>query len=83
MLARAIHGHSIKAILVPNLAHSVKAIKACSKTDHAKLLEAFARRDLKGARNATLEHLDHVEGVVLRALASRGAAQAPLQEKVS
>jgi len=80
VLAKAIHSHSIKAILVPNLQPCVKAIKACSKTDHAQLLEAFARRDLKEARKATLVHLDHVESVVLGALLSPAAAQSPAGE---
>jgi DNA-binding GntR family transcriptional regulator len=83
VLARAIHSHTIKAVLVPNLPLLVKSIKACSKTDHARLLEAFARRDLKEARKATLEHLDHVEGVILHALASRAAVQSPPPEAVS
>jgi DNA-binding GntR family transcriptional regulator len=83
VLAKAINSHSIKAILVPNLQLCVKAIKACSKTDHAQLLEAFARRDLKEARKATLVHLDHVETVVLRALVSRAATQLPVGEEAS
>ncbi len=73
VLAKAIHSHSIKAILVPNLQPLVKAIRACSKTDHAQLLGAFARRNLQEARKATLGHLDHVESVILRSLASRAA----------
>lgn len=81
VLAQAINNHSIKAILVPNLQPMVKAIKACSKADHAQLLEAFARRDLKEACKATLRHLDHVEAVILRALASRPAPQTPVREE--
>ena len=59
----------------------VKAIKACSKTEHAQLLEAFARRDLKEALKATLGHLDHVEAVVLQALGSEAATRTSVQEK--
>jgi DNA-binding GntR family transcriptional regulator len=75
VLAKAIHSHSVKAVLVPNLQLLIKAIKTCSKTDHAQLLEAFTRRDLKEAKKVTLEHLDHVESVILGTLASAVSAK--------
>jgi DNA-binding GntR family transcriptional regulator len=68
VLAKAIHNHSVKAVLVPNLPTLIKAVKACSKIDHARLLEAFTRRDLKEAKKVTLGHLDHVESIILGAL---------------
>jgi DNA-binding GntR family transcriptional regulator len=68
VLAKAINAHSVKAILVPNLQPLIKTIRVCSKTDHARLLTAFESRDLREARKATLDHLDHVESVILRAL---------------
>ncbi|HEY3784413.1 MAG TPA: GntR family transcriptional regulator [Steroidobacteraceae bacterium] len=73
LLAKAINDHTVKALLVPKVQELVRAIKGCSESDHARLLEAFRRRDLRASRKATLEHLDHVEAVILGALRSRAS----------
>jgi DNA-binding GntR family transcriptional regulator len=68
LLSKAIHEHSIKVARIPDVRHIVKAIAACSKADHARLLEALEARDLRAALKVTREHLDHVETVMLSAL---------------
>jgi DNA-binding GntR family transcriptional regulator len=68
LLSKAIHEHSIKVARIPHLQDAVKAIAACSKADHTRLLDALDSGDLRAALKATREHLDHVEAVMLAAL---------------
>jgi DNA-binding GntR family transcriptional regulator len=70
LLAKAIKDHHIRAVQIPGVSRMMKAVKACSKTDHARLLDALAVGSAKRAREATLEHLDHLEAIVLESLAS-------------
>jgi DNA-binding GntR family transcriptional regulator len=70
LLSKAIHEHSVKIARLPDFQHTVKAIAACSKADHARLLDALEARDLRAALKTTREHLDHVEAVMLAALAT-------------
>ena len=65
MLSKAIREHSIKAARIPDLSHTVKAIAACSKADHTRLLDALEARDLRAAQKITREHLAHVEAAML------------------
>lgn len=75
LIVKAIHDHSIKVSSIPNLARTVVPVRACSRTDHARLLHALSSRDARAARAATLSHLDHLEAIVLETLtlAARGA----------
>lgn len=68
LLSKAIHEHTIKVGRIPDVGLIVKGIAACSKADHARLLDALEARDLRASLNATREHLDHVEAVMLSAL---------------
>ena len=68
LLSKAIHEHSIKVARIPDVRHIVKAIAACSKADHTRLLDALEARDLRAALKVTRDHLDHVETVMLSAL---------------
>ncbi|HZO93180.1 MAG TPA: GntR family transcriptional regulator [Candidatus Baltobacteraceae bacterium] len=67
-LARTIVAHSVRVARLPDWARTVREIMACSKADHAALLDALARRDARAARGATESHLAHVEAITLGAL---------------
>jgi DNA-binding GntR family transcriptional regulator len=76
LLAKAIGDHAIKAVRVPDVHRIAKAVKACCKLDHAHLLNAIARREVDRARVVTRKHLDHIEAIILAALASHAAKRA-------
>ena len=71
LLVKTIHNHYVKIARVPASERVAKALAASIKTDHALLLDAIERRDLRAARKATREHLDHLEAIVLAALGAR------------
>ncbi|MDQ8035372.1 MAG: FCD domain-containing protein [Bordetella sp.] len=48
--------------------------KTCPDCDHEDLLRAFEKADARGARNAMLDHLHHIqESLVLQLLSGRTA----------
>lgn len=68
LIVKAIHDHSIRVSRIPNLAGTVQPVRACSRRDHARLLDSLVRGDTSAAREATLAHLDHLEAIVLGTL---------------
>jgi DNA-binding GntR family transcriptional regulator len=68
LLVKAVIANSVRVARVPEMHRAVAAIMKCARADHAELLEALARRDLRGARQATREHLAHIEAATLGAL---------------
>jgi DNA-binding GntR family transcriptional regulator len=68
-LIDAIAKHYVRVQRLPDVQSRIDAVRKCSRADHRTLLEAFERRDVRAAERATLEHLDHLEAIMLDGLA--------------
>ncbi len=67
-LVQAIAKHYVSVQRLPDMKSRIAAVTKCSRADHRSLLEACERRDVRAAERATLEHLDHLEGITLTGL---------------
>jgi DNA-binding GntR family transcriptional regulator len=67
-LVEAIVHYHIRASGIPNFSAHVRRIVRCSLADHRALLSACKRRDVRQAERITLDHLDHIEAVLLDAV---------------